>query len=300
MRKVLLSILILLSWLSFIVAARNPSIAALSENISYVEMKSASMFPTLDSGDTLLADSNITISQIYTAPMNASAGSGDILLFNALGTSELIAHRAIGQTMINGQIYFITQGDNNLAPGPSSPTPATNVVGKIIAYQRTFNAGTWNNNTYDVTIETNSTFYRPLGVGSVQPPNYTGGNFAFDPISKTITFDVLGYISRANGGYCNVTIPTNLLTSSPPNSWKVQLNGTSTTYAATQNSTDTSIYFVYDQPTYTITITGTTTIPELPIPKLLLITALTATIITVAAAKLRKRSKNTLMHENPN
>jgi hypothetical protein len=32
----------------------------------------------------------------------------------------------------NGELEFITWGDNNYGPGPGSPTPASAVVGKVI------------------------------------------------------------------------------------------------------------------------------------------------------------------------
>jgi signal peptidase I len=74
----------------------------------------------------------VNASDIYAAPYNESGRSGDILVFRATDRDELIVHRAVGKTVIDGQMYFITQGDHNLGPGPYSPTPAENVIGKVV------------------------------------------------------------------------------------------------------------------------------------------------------------------------
>jgi signal peptidase I len=86
---------------------------------------------TLRIGDLIIVQ-GVRPEDVYAAPFNESGRSGDILVFHAIGSDELIVHRAIGKTVVNGHIYFITQGDHNNAPGPSSPTPAENVVGKVI------------------------------------------------------------------------------------------------------------------------------------------------------------------------
>jgi signal peptidase I len=253
------------------------------------------MFPTLDVGDLLLVNVSVTSSQIYAAPWNLSGGSGDILVFNY--SKEFIVHRAVGELNQSGQIYFITQGDANPMPGPGSPTPAENVVGKVVAYRRTFDAGIWNNVTYDVTIETNSTLYSPYGAASVEPANYTSGNFLFDKANRTVKFDITGYLSQANSGFCNVTIPKDLLRSDSLTGWRVHLNSTSTNYSVNEDSTHTFIYFTYDNPTYTVEITGTTALSESSTPSFLgldwrvwlLITVFVACSLTTVAVIFRKK-----------
>jgi signal peptidase I len=86
---------------------------------------------TLHTGDLIIVQ-GVNVSDIYAAPLNETGRSGDILVFRGTGTDELIVHRAIDKTVIDGQIYFITQGDHNLAPGPYSPTPGQNVIGKVV------------------------------------------------------------------------------------------------------------------------------------------------------------------------
>jgi len=87
--------------------------------------------PTLHTGDLIIIQ-GVNASDIYAAPYNESGRSGDILVFRATDRDELIVHRAVSKTVIDGQIYFITQGDHNLGPGPYSPTPAENVIGKVV------------------------------------------------------------------------------------------------------------------------------------------------------------------------
>jgi signal peptidase I len=296
MKKILSMVLVVLFLSSYVgMIPWKRSVAGSSDDISYVEMKAGSMFPTLQVGDMLIVDSNVTPSQIYAAPWNLSGGSGDILVFRY--ADELIVHRAVAELNQSGQIYFITQGDDNFMPGPGSPTPAESLTGRVVAYRRTFDAGTWNSMTYNVTVETNSTFYSPYGPGSVQPVNYTSGNFAFDRADKTVKFDITGYLSRANGGFCNVTIPKDLLRCDSLSSWKVYLNGTSTNYLANENSTDTFVYFTYDTPPYTVEITGTTALSGSSTLSLLgldwwvwlLIAVLVACSLTAAALVFRKK-----------
>lgn len=89
--------------------------------------------PTLHTGDLIIVE-GVKPEDIYAAPLNLSGRSGDILVFRAIGSDELIVHRAVERKIDpnTGKIEFITQGDNNDAPGPSSPTPAENVIGKVI------------------------------------------------------------------------------------------------------------------------------------------------------------------------
>ena len=87
--------------------------------------------PTLHTGDLIIIQ-GVNASDIYAAPYNESGRSGDILVFRATDRDELIVHRAVGKTVIDGQLYFITQGDHNLGPGPYSPTPAKDVIGKVV------------------------------------------------------------------------------------------------------------------------------------------------------------------------
>lgn len=86
-------------------------------------------------------------------------------------------------------------------------------------------------------------------------------NFNFSESLKQISFNVTGPAGRA--GYCNVTVPKDLLRDGP---WIILLNGTdwTTSCTITENDTHTFIYIPYTHSTNTIQITGTWVIPEFP------------------------------------
>jgi signal peptidase I len=87
---------------------------------------------TLHTGDLIIVE-GVKPEDVFAAPFNESGRSGDILVFHVPGSDELIVHRTVGKIVEpNGMIEFITQGDHNDVPGPYSPTPAENVVGKVI------------------------------------------------------------------------------------------------------------------------------------------------------------------------
>ena len=91
--------------------------------------------PTLHTGDLIVVQ-GVSASDIHPGPPPV----GDILVFHVSpGSEELIVHRAIGETTIDGTIYFITQGDANSQPGPPSTpglpagaVPISDVVGKVV------------------------------------------------------------------------------------------------------------------------------------------------------------------------
>jgi signal peptidase I len=86
---------------------------------------------TLHTGDLIIIQ-GVRPEDVYAAPYNASGRSGDILVFPV--GDQLIVHRAVGKEVTqSGSILFITQGDNNRVPGPGSPTPAENVIGRVVA-----------------------------------------------------------------------------------------------------------------------------------------------------------------------
>jgi len=99
--------------------------------------------PTLHTGDLIIVE-GVNPQDIYAAPYNASGHSGDIIVFRATDNSgDLIVHRAISYVLSNGTIVasktkgetvvaFVTQGDANDEPGPYSPTPVQNVIGKVV------------------------------------------------------------------------------------------------------------------------------------------------------------------------
>ena len=85
---------------------------------------------TLHVGDLIVVE-GVKPEDIYAAPFNASGRSGDIIVFHSLYADELIVHRAIEKTVVNGTVVsFVTKGDAN--PGPDQSIPASSMVGKVI------------------------------------------------------------------------------------------------------------------------------------------------------------------------
>jgi len=115
-----------------------PMLAVASGSMSIAQPDSAWSYPfapTLHTGDLIIIE-GVNPQDIYAAPYNASGRSGDILVFRPTdGSSELIVHRAVGYVYGNNGtvVSFITEGDGNGGvPGPSSPTPVENVIGKVV------------------------------------------------------------------------------------------------------------------------------------------------------------------------
>ena len=91
---------------------------------------------TLHTGDLILVE-GVSASDIHPGPVP----NGTILVFwNRDRPGELVVHRAISETTIDGQLYFITEGDGNggnAGPpaGDSLPAGAVSiqeVVGKVV------------------------------------------------------------------------------------------------------------------------------------------------------------------------
>jgi len=91
---------------------------------------SQSMVPTLGVGDYIVV---AKIPDINTMPVGPPP-NGDIIVFIRPGTSdEYIVHRAIQKIDSNGNISFVTKGDNNsIADG--TPVPTSNVMGMIVGH----------------------------------------------------------------------------------------------------------------------------------------------------------------------
>lgn len=113
--------------------------------------------------------------------------------------------------------------------------------------------------------------------------NSTTSDFNFNESLKQISFNVTGPTGRA--GYCNVTIPKDLLKGEP---WTIILNGTdyTTSCSITGNTTHTFIYIPYTCSTNTIQIKGTWVIPEFP-SAIVLLLLMILVMLAVTLAKKR-------------
>jgi len=122
----------------------------------------------------------------------------------------------------------------------------------------------WDEVEYQVTIISNSTVT----------------DFNFSQPESQISFNVTSPSEMS--GFCNITIPIELL----DGSFTFEIDDVSVVDCIlTQNATHSSIYLTYNHGTHTVSIKGTTVIPEFPILTLLPL-FMTATLVAVI---LRKR-----------
>lgn len=82
--------------------------------------------------------------------------------------------------------------------------------------------------------------------------NSTIASFSFNQSLQQMSFNVTG--SSTSLGFCNVTIPKLLLKSEPPKDWTVTVDGVNVLYTLTENSTHTSLHFIYSQSTSMVRI----------------------------------------------
>jgi parallel beta-helix repeat protein len=124
-----------------------------------------------------------------------------------------------------------------------------------------FFAVIWDSTPYNVSVISNSTITA----------------FGFNQPSKQIVYNV----TRPTGkqGYCNITIPKTLL----GGSYSVSVNGSAVSPTEVSNATHSSLYFTYNHSTVTVSIIGTTVIPEFTSP--IILSLLIVTLITVAITK---------------
>jgi parallel beta-helix repeat protein len=142
----------------------------------------------------------------------------------------------------------------------------------LMAPFHTFNAGTWNNESYSVSIDSNSTL----------------SNFSFNATAKTLSFNVTG--TSGTLGFCRVAIPNILMSCADPNDWIVKVNGTLVgDRTITTSGNYTYVYFRYYHSTETVQITSTISIPEfqpLMLMPLLMIIALLAAMVSKKKLKI--------------
>jgi parallel beta-helix repeat protein len=117
--------------------------------------------------------------------------------------------------------------------------------------------------------------------------NSTVSAFTFDQTDKKIVFDVTGPANST--GHFNISIPASLL----GDPWIVRLDGSDVTQkvAITQSQTLTTIYLSYNHSSHTVQIIGTHVIPEYPTATPLSLIILPTILLTVLAAKKRRRNK---------
>ena len=122
------------------------------------------------------------------------------------------------------------------------------------------------------------TYYVPIFTNS------TISGFGFDPNLKSLSFNVAG---DSGTGFCNVTIPRELLYAAPSD-WVVNVDGAPVTFDVAENSGYVFIYFNYSHSAHPVEIRGTWTITEYQpnlLPPIMVILLLVAAIVAVKQRK---------------
>jgi hypothetical protein len=97
--------------------------------------------------------------------------------------------------------------------------------------------------------------------------------------------------------FCRLSVPKTLLNGSATSGWSVKVDGASVPYTATENATDTSLYFEHAQGSHLVEVIGTgvatgpTHIPGLPLTTIMLIAFLGLAGLILALLDLRKTRK---------
>jgi parallel beta-helix repeat protein len=143
----------------------------------------------------------------------------------------------------------------------------------LMAPFNTFEAGVWNGVAYSVDVVSNSTV----------------SAFHFNPMEGPfLRFNVTGKDGTA--GFCRITIPKDLLW--VEDGWTITVgNQQITDYTIIPNENYTYLYFTYNHSTQTVTIQGTTVIPELPSTIILPTFMLLSTLATIFAKKKATKKK---------
>jgi signal peptidase I len=206
----------------------------------HFEIWGAGMRPTLEIGDIVVVEEVSNVSEI-----TAEGETGDIIAFYRPGDNVIVVHRAIEKFEVDGSWYFTAKGDNNTDPDPWQ-IPEENIIGKVVAIHRQFEPGRWNGINYSVPVNT----------------NFSLSAFSFNETQKKLSFNITGTLSGQGTGFCNVTIPTNLL--GGPYTLNIDNSTILQDHNPPTNGTHAFLYFTYATSTHAVEIIGTTAIPEFP------------------------------------
>lgn len=121
--------------------------------------------------------------------------------------------------------------------------------------------------------------------------NSTVSDFDFNQVAKQFSVTITGL--EGTVGFCNISIPKDLL-DAPPEDWIIIIDNPPaleylTEYNVAETATHTFIYFTYDHSTHTLTVEGVTVIQEFNVIMLPLILMMLTLIVAAFAIKQRKR-----------
>lgn len=148
------------------------------------------------------------------------------------------------------------------------------VSASAMDYQRTWEYALREDSTdFTVSVTTNSSWLE---------------SFGFSRDSKSISFNATGYIG---GGFCNVSIPKELL----GGPFTVSVDDTLVLHDSAENSTHSFLYFVSDHSHHRVEIVGTTVIQEFQpiiLPLLIISLAVATLSLKKIAGRGQKREQN--------
>lgn len=121
--------------------------------------------------------------------------------------------------------------------------------------------------------------------------NSTVSDFDFNQIAKQFSVTIAG--SEGTVGFCNISIPKDLL-DAPPEDWIIIIDNPPalqylTEYNVAETATHTFIYFAYEHSAHTLTVEGATVIQEFNVIMLPLILMTLTLIVAVFTIKQRKK-----------
>jgi len=111
------------------------------------------------------------------------------------------------------------------------------------------------NNRDDCPLMVEWSLQREFNIQTYKVITFCGSTIAsldFNQSLKRIGFNITGPASTF--GFCNVSIPKELLNASPSGVWAILLDASSLSYTLTENSTHTFLYFTYDHSTHRVWI----------------------------------------------
>jgi len=137
-----------------------------------------------------------------------------------------------------------------------------------VSFERIYFAGKWDDVSYYVTINSNSTI----------------AGFYFDQALKRIGFNVTGPMGQI--GFCNVAIPKDLL----GGNYTIMVNNSTVVFLLNSNGTHNFLYFMYNCTTKNVILEGTTVITEFTM-WLILPTFISLTLAAVMIKKLKTKKE---------
>ncbi len=116
----LVEIIVLVIAVVFAIFSRQILSIVTGSSVPLAVVDGYSMCPTLREGD-LVISYNVSPEDIRV---------GDIIIYESY-KKELIIHRVVGVSVVNGKYYYVTKGDNNREPDPFK-VPYEKVRGKVL------------------------------------------------------------------------------------------------------------------------------------------------------------------------